>query len=78
VRCPTSSAQAGLDIRARRSPSDAADQVRLQEIGLVNNIPDAAFEATERQFVEVLGAAAGPNPVRLHLFSLERCNGGSP
>jgi hypothetical protein len=46
--------------------------------GLVNNIPDAAFEATERQFVEVLGAAAGPNLVRLHLFSLERCIGGSP
>jgi len=50
--------------------SDAADHVRPIEIGLVNNMPDAALEATERQFVEVLGAATGQQIVHLHLFSL--------
>lgn len=40
------------------------------EIGLVNNMPDAALRATERQFVDLLAAAAGDTVVRLHLFSL--------
>jgi homoserine O-succinyltransferase len=40
------------------------------EIGLINNMPDSALEATERQFIEVLSAAAGNQVVRLHLFSL--------
>ena len=47
-----------------------AEAARCLEIGLVNNMPDAALEATERQFVEVLGAAAEGQLVRLHLFSL--------
>jgi homoserine O-succinyltransferase len=33
-------------------------------------MPDAALEATERQFIEVLRAAAGKRLVRLHRFSL--------
>lgn len=37
-------------------------------IGLVNNMPDAAFEATERQFIDLVGAAASEVPVRLKLF----------
>jgi homoserine O-succinyltransferase len=45
-------------------------KARCLEIGLVNNMPDAALEATERQFAEVLGAAADGRVVRLHLFSL--------
>jgi homoserine O-succinyltransferase/O-acetyltransferase len=40
------------------------------DVGLVNNMPDAALEATERQFVRILNAAAGEAQVRLHLFSL--------
>ena len=39
-------------------------------IGLVNNMPDAALEATERQFVDVLEAAGGQTKVRLRLFAL--------
>lgn len=39
-------------------------------IGLVNNMPDAAFKATERQFARLLASASGAVDVRLHLFSL--------
>jgi homoserine O-succinyltransferase/O-acetyltransferase len=39
-------------------------------IGLVNNMPDAALPATERQFRELLAAAAGDIPVHLRLFAL--------
>jgi homoserine O-succinyltransferase len=40
------------------------------EVGLVNSMPDAALEATERQFIELIDAAAGDVPVRLRFFSL--------
>jgi homoserine O-succinyltransferase len=40
------------------------------DIGLVNNMPDSALEATERQFGALLAAAAPDRPVHLHLFSL--------
>src|SRR2546425_3406442 len=39
-------------------------------IGLVNNMPDAALQATERQFVGLLGAAADGLVVRLRPFAL--------
>ena len=39
-------------------------------IGLINNMPDAAIEATERQFVELIRAAAGGAVVRLKLFAM--------
>lgn len=39
-------------------------------IGLVNNMPDAALQATERQFRALLKAAAGPRIVDLRYFSL--------
>jgi homoserine O-succinyltransferase len=39
-------------------------------IGLVNNLPESAFRATERQFRRILKAAAGNNPFRLSCFSL--------
>jgi homoserine O-succinyltransferase len=40
-------------------------------IGLINNMPDAAFRATERQFVSLLGAAAGDHTqILLHLYLL--------
>jgi len=40
------------------------------EIGLLNNMPDAALHATERQFASLLKAACGPREVRLRFFSL--------
>jgi homoserine O-succinyltransferase len=39
-------------------------------IGLINNMPDSALIATERQLFEVLNAAAGRIPVRLKLYAL--------
>jgi homoserine O-succinyltransferase len=55
-------------------PADAA-AVELRsrnciEIGLVNNMPDAALEATERQFVELIRAATADSVVRLRLYAL--------
>jgi homoserine O-succinyltransferase len=40
------------------------------EIALVNNMPDAALDATERQFRALLSAAAGERDVRVTLYSL--------
>jgi homoserine O-succinyltransferase len=39
-------------------------------IGLINNMPDAALQATERQFVALLGAAADTFVVRLRPYAL--------
>src|SRR5262245_5541831 len=50
--------------------TDKADEAEPGlRIGLVNNMPDAALEATEQQFASLLNAAAG-SPVRLRLFAL--------
>ncbi len=43
---------------------------RPLQIGLVNNMPDAALQATERQFRALLEAAGGEQPMRLRLFHL--------
>jgi homoserine O-succinyltransferase len=40
------------------------------EIGLVNNMPDSALESTERQFVDLLAAAANEIVIRLTRYSL--------
>lgn len=40
------------------------------DIALINNMPDAALESTERQFITLLDAAAGSMPVRLTLYAL--------
>jgi homoserine O-succinyltransferase len=53
-------------LQARRHPSGG----EWIEIGLVNNMPEAALEATEQQFLELLGAAAGDSWVHLRFFSL--------
>jgi homoserine O-succinyltransferase len=58
--------------RVRREPlvpSHRSDPNCLN-IGLVNNMPDAALDATERQFRALLGAAAGGIAVRLTLYTL--------
>lgn len=51
-------------------PRDRADRARVIEIGLVNNMGDAALRATERQFLRLLKTGAGGRPVRLHRFAL--------
>jgi homoserine O-succinyltransferase len=45
-------------------------KVRGLDIALINNMPDAALESTERQFTALLDAAAGATPVRLSLYAL--------
>ncbi len=47
----------------------AEGQVTL-EVGLLNNMPDGALAATERQYVRLFQAAGGERLVRLHFFSL--------
>ena len=61
----------------RASQSDLPRQTRFAhpgrralDIALVNNMPDAALESTERQFTRLLASAAKDIPVRLHLFSI--------
>jgi homoserine O-succinyltransferase/O-acetyltransferase len=52
--------------QARRHPAGS----EWIEIGLVNNMPEAALESTEQQFLDLLGAAAGDSWVHLRFFSL--------
>src|SRR5437762_12296705 len=40
------------------------------DIGLINNMPDAALNATERQFEALLGTTAGDVAVSLTLYTL--------
>jgi homoserine O-succinyltransferase len=47
------------------------------DIGLLNNMPDAALRATERQFSDLLAAAAGDRIIRLHFFTLGEIARGS-
>ena len=57
----------------------ARSQIRSREnvtIGLVNNMPDPALEATELQFGALLGAAADSLTVRLRLSSLPQLTRG--
>jgi homoserine O-succinyltransferase len=56
-------------------PSRAADGIIT--IGLINNMPDAALAATERQFMGLLKAGAGSHAVRLHCFSLPSIQRGA-
>jgi homoserine O-succinyltransferase len=56
-----------------RSPLPAAFQERASRcitIGLVNNMPDAALQATERQFLTLLNSAADGVLVRVTLYAL--------
>jgi homoserine O-succinyltransferase/O-acetyltransferase len=39
-------------------------------IGLINNMPDSALKATERQFLRLVQAAADPVRIRFHCFTL--------
>jgi len=54
----------------RCAPADPARTDGAIEIGIVNNMPDAALELTERQFIGLLAAASGKTQVRVRLFAL--------
>ncbi|HEX3920455.1 MAG TPA: homoserine O-succinyltransferase [Caulobacteraceae bacterium] len=56
-------------VLTQRAPPSAPFQPRLR-IGLLNNMPDAALCATERQFGDLLRAAGGDTEVELVLFQL--------
>ena len=47
-----------------------SSQAATLDIGLVNNMPDAALDATERQFRALLGATADDIAVHLTLYTL--------
>jgi len=59
----------GLTETTPRAQAPFASRRRLT-VGLLNNMPDAAVCATERQFGELLRAAAGDAQVELRLFAL--------
>jgi homoserine O-succinyltransferase len=67
---------AGLPSHDRRKtgrtpPQEFPEQAsRCVTIGLVNNMPDSAFKATERQFASLLNAASDGISVKLALYSL--------
>jgi homoserine O-succinyltransferase/O-acetyltransferase len=53
-------------------PIRAANQdIREMHIGLLNMMPDAALEATERQFLRLLGACNQIVQFHVHLFTVE-------
>src|SRR5580700_9656904 len=57
------------------SPASTADDSSMV-IGLINNMPDAALEATESQFSNLLAEAAGSRHVRLRLSYLPEVKRG--
>ncbi|WP_083519208.1 homoserine O-succinyltransferase MetA [Bradyrhizobium jicamae] len=46
------------------------NRVECLDIGLINNMPDAALMATERQLFDLIGAAAQRLFVRLHFYTM--------
>jgi len=58
-----------LERKGSRSFESSSYQKCLK-IGLINNMPDAALEDTEMQFLELLDAASGHAHILLRLFSL--------
>ncbi len=61
--------------RETAAPAWLAEAPRLT-IGLLNNMPDAALCATERQFAGLLADAAGDARIELRLFALPRVRRG--
>jgi homoserine O-succinyltransferase/O-acetyltransferase len=70
ARISSDVAQLGGARERRLRRGSLRDRGKSLEIGLVNNMPDAALLATERQFSSLLEAASGPLDVRLHLYAL--------
>jgi homoserine O-succinyltransferase len=59
-----------LDRGGKASVDFRASDANCIDIGLMNNMPDSALEATERQFLALLDAAAEGIVVRLSLYAL--------
>jgi homoserine O-succinyltransferase/O-acetyltransferase len=57
--------------------SHGGDGLATLVVGLLNNMPDPALEATENQFAALLDAAAGPLTVKLRLSYLPEVPRGS-
>jgi len=49
----------------------AETQTNCIRLGIVNNMPDGALQATERQFVSLLNDAAGHTPIQLKFYALD-------
>jgi homoserine O-succinyltransferase/O-acetyltransferase len=61
------------DFREHRQRREGARHYRRRvTIGLVNNMPDGAIAATERQFIAVLDAASDDIDVRLRFYALRQ------
>jgi homoserine O-succinyltransferase/O-acetyltransferase len=56
-----------------QDPFARADAAEVT-IGLINNMPDSALKATERQFKRLLENASGTTRIRFHCFSLPAVN----
>ncbi len=69
--CPSDMAPIGAFRERRLRRGVIGDRGATIEIGLVNNMPDAAMPATERQFANLLAAASDRFEVRLHLLALD-------
>jgi len=62
---------AGAECLREKSPVEFHESdAGCIDIGLINNMPDSALEATERQFVELLDSAADDTLVRLKFLAL--------
>src|ERR1700678_991563 len=55
---------------AKPSPACLERSSRNLTIGLINNMPDSALEATERQFISFLDLASEGSSLRVQLYSL--------
>ena len=58
------------DLCAKPSAACLEKVSKTLNIGLVNNMPDAALEATERQFMSLLASASDGFAIELSLYSL--------
>lgn len=61
--------------RFSRTQRDSTGELQVSaarciHVGLINNMPDGALQATERQFLTLLGSASDNVVVRLSLYSL--------
>ena len=57
-----------LETQLRSDSVDSQPRAGALRVGLVNNMPDSALEATETQFTRLLQAAAGSLPVQLRFY----------
>jgi homoserine O-succinyltransferase/O-acetyltransferase len=61
-----------MTLFAREGSGEASERDEPIVIGLVNNMPDSALRATERQFDDLLAAASINRRIRLRYFALPK------